>query len=368
MKILVLGCDGYLGWTVGNYLAAAGHEVVGLDNYNKRNWMGMTATAPLTHHPLAHKRRGHANYHCLQADALRLDGGLDGFDAVIHFAEQPSAPFSMHSPEYGWITLENNIGTTWELIHQVRDQNPACRTVKLGTMGEYGTPAVDIPGDGTMTLVHGARDAADTFLFPKRPGSLYHCGKVMESELLSFACRVGWLPGGVTDLHQGVVYGMPDLPDSLMPPLYYDAMHGTAINRFLAQAATGHALTVYGAGLQQRAILHIDDTCQCIELALENPPVEGEYKVMNQYTEVFSVLDMAEHVRHATGAEITHIDNPRVEDAEHYYNPSNEEFLKLGLKPKALAGDELYRLREYIKRYSGNIDEHGFLPTVRWTK
>ena len=381
MRVLILGGDGYLGWPTAMRFSARGHEVSVVDNFSRRRWHERHGTDSLTPiQPLDERIR---TWHAISEREIRSHVGAiedPGFleevivetrpEAVIHYGEQPSAPFSMASREQAVETQFTNVIGTLNLLFFLRDHAPDCHLVKLGTMGEYGTPNIEIE-EGFIEIEHKGRK--DTLPFPKMPGSLYHLSKVHDSHNIHFACRVWGLRS--TDLNQGVVYGIDTdettQDERLCTRFDYDEWFGTVLNRFCVQAVIGHPLTVYGKGGQTRGFLNIRDTLQCVELAVANPPGAGEYRVFNQFTESFSVTELAELVQRSaaelgTEVEIDHLDNPRVEAEEHYYNPVHTKLLDLGLQP-SLLGDEL--VRSMLKAIESNRDrviESAIDPATRW--
>jgi UDP-sulfoquinovose synthase len=291
-------------------------------------------------------------------------------DTVIHFAEQRSAPYSMIDREHATFTQVNNLVGTLNLLFAIREFNSECHLVKLGTMGEYGTPNIDIE-EGYITIEHNGRK--DVLPFPKQPGSFYHLSKVHDSHNIMFACRIWGLRA--TDLNQGVVYGTvtPEtaLNEVLVNRFDYDEVFGTVLNRFCAQAAVGHPLTVYGKGGQTRGFLDIRDTVKCIEIACLNPAARGECRVFNQFTEQFSVLDLAELVRTAAtelglSVEVEHLPDPRVESEQHYYNARHSKLIDLGLEPHFLSDALLDSLVNVAIQYRDRIDTSMFIPRVNW--
>jgi UDP-sulfoquinovose synthase len=291
-------------------------------------------------------------------------------DAIIHYGEQPSAPWSMKSVDHAVTTQANNVIGSLKLLWAMRDHAPEAHLIKLGTMGEYGTPNIDIE-EGFIEIEHKGR--RDTLPFPKMPGSLYHLSKVHDSHNIHFACRVWGLRA--TDLNQGVVYGIEtpetQLDERLVTRFDYDELFGTALNRFAVQAVIGYPLTVYGKGGQTRGFLNIVDTLRCIELTAANAPGRGEYRVFNQFTEVFNVADLAEKVRHAAGelgieVQVDHIRNPRLELEEHYYNPTHTKLLELGLQPMLLSETLIESMLEVIRRYRERVMPDAIAPVTEW--
>jgi UDP-sulfoquinovose synthase len=291
-------------------------------------------------------------------------------DAVVHFAEQRAAPYSMIDRQHAVFTQVNNVVGTLNLLFAIREIVPDCHLVKLGTMGEYGTPNIDIE-EGYIRIEHNGR--SDVLPFPKQPGSFYHLSKVHDSHNIMFACKIWGLRA--TDLNQGVVYGTVTdevaLDEALINRFDYDDIFGTVLNRFCIQAAIGHPLTVYGRGGQTRGFLDIRDTVRCIELACLNPAAPGECRVYNQFTEQFSVLELAHLVRTAAGklglsAEIEHMPTPRVEAEEHYYNARHSKLIDLGLRPHCLSDALLDSLMNIAIKYQSRVDTGAFLPQVNW--
>ena len=382
MRVLILGGDGYLGWPTALRFSARGHEVAVLDNFSRRRWhteQGTDSLTPIL--PLEDRieawREVSGGEHIRPYVGPVEDGEfLDEVvaevrpDAVIHYGEQPSAPYSMISRKRAVETQHTNVIGTLNLLFAIRDHVPDCHLVKLGTMGEYGTPNIDIE-EGFIEIEHKGR--TDTLPFPKLPGSLYHCSKVHDSTNVHFACRIWGLRA--TDLNQGVVYGVQTEEtagdDRLATRFDYDEVFGTVLNRFCVQAVIGHPLTVYGSGGQTRGFLNIRDTLQCVELAVENPAEAGEFRVFNQFTEQFSVGDLAELVKTAGehlgySVEIDHIENPRVELEEHYYNAAHTKLLDLGLEPTLLGEELVESIIHAIERHKDRVIASSIDPHTRW--
>jgi UDP-sulfoquinovose synthase len=291
-------------------------------------------------------------------------------EAVVHYGEQPSAPYSMASRRHAVETQYTNVIGTLNLLFSLRDRCPSCHLVKLGTMGEYGTPNIDIE-EGFIEIEHKGRK--DVLPYPKLPGSLYHLSKVHDSHNIHFACRIWGLRA--TDLNQGVVYGIETdetaLDERLLTRFDYDEVFGTALNRFCVQAVIGHPLTVYGKGGQTRGFLNIRDTLQCVELAVANPPSQGDFRVFNQFTEQFTVAELAGLVREAGEklghrVEIQSFPNPRIEMEEHYYNATNTKLLDLGLQPHYLGEELVQSMLRMIERYKARVIERAIAPRTRW--
>jgi len=381
MRVLVIGGDGYCGWATALYLANRGHEVGILDSLVRRHWDNELCIETLT--PIAPIQQRLQRWKDLTGKSMDLFVGdlcnhaflekaMLQFqpEAVVHFGEQRSAPFSMIDREHAVLTQANNVIGTLNLLYVMHEHFPDCHLVKLGTMGEYGTPNIDIE-EGYITIEHNGRK--DTLPYPKQPGSFYHLSKVHDSHNIHFACRIWGLRA--TDLNQGVVYGVltdeTGMDELLINRLDYDGVFGTALNRFCIQAAIGHPLTVYGKGGQTRGFLDIRDTVRCIEIAINNPANAGEFRVFNQFTELFSVGDLALMVQKAGAkvglqVEVNHIENPRVELEEHYFNAKNTNLLDLGLQPHFLSDSLLDSLLNFAIKYKGRVDEKEILPRVKW--
>jgi len=383
MKVLVIGGDGYCGWATALYLSNRGYEVGILDSLVRRYWDLELGVETLT--PIASIQQRLRRWHDLTGKSIDLFIGditnyeflskaLHQFEpeAIVHFGEQRSAPFSMIDREHAVLTQVNNVVGTLNLLYVMRESFPDCHLVKLGTMGEYGTPNIDIE-EGYITIEHNGRK--DTLPYPKQPGSMYHLSKVHDSHNIHFACRIWGLRA--TDLNQGVVYGVlteeTGMDELLINRLDYDGIFGTALNRFCIQAAIAHPLTVYGQGGQTRGFLDIRDTVRCVELAIANPAQPGEFRVFNQFTEQFSVGDLALMVKKAGNAiglnvEINHLDNPRVEKEEHYFNAKNTNLLSLGLQPHFLSEALLDSLLNFAVKYQHRVEQAQILPKVSWRR
>lgn len=382
MKILILGGDGYLGWPTAMHLSAKGHEVGVFDNMIKRYWeaeIGVEPLAPVRPLHLRVRRWEEITSKKIATFVGDLAENhryvykvLEQFkpDAIVHYAEQPSAPFSMIDRDKCVHTQRNNVVGTLNLMFAMQSINPDIHMVKLGTMGEYGTPNIDIE-EGWIEIEHKGRK--DRMLYPKKPGSFYHLSKVHDSANLEFACRIWGMR--VTDLNQGVVYGTDTeetrMHDDLCTSFHYDAVFGTVLNRFVAQVVHGEPMTVYGAGGQTRGFLNIRDTLQCVELALINPANRGEFRVFNQFTEQFSVNDIAQRVERVAAAlglkpVISHLQNPRVELEEHYYKASHSALPALGLKPHLLTDEVVAQMIEFVQTHRARIDTNVLSPSVKW--
>jgi UDP-sulfoquinovose synthase len=381
VRFLILGGDGYLGWPTAMYLSRKGHAVAVVDNYFRRRACLELNRDPLIPVPNLHRRAQlweamsgcrvevHIGDVCDYAFLLSIFQQFQP-DGVVHYAEQPAAPYSMMGQREAILTITNNLVSTANVIHAVKETNLDCHIVKLGTMGVYGTPNIDIE-EGYLEVEYRGRK--HKFLYPKTPGSLYHLTKAQDGDLLYFYCRMWSIR--VTDLHQGPVYGIVTQESAQAEPLYsifnYDDIFGTVLNRFLVQAVAGVPLTVYGKGGQTRGYLDIKDTLACVELALTHPAAPGEYRVFNQFVETFTVNELAAKVREAgrdlgLNVEIQSIPNPRLEAEEHYYHPAHTGLLSLGLKPHYLNLETLQSMLRLVQKYRERIDPQMILPQVSW--
>jgi UDP-sulfoquinovose synthase len=382
MRILIMGGDGYLGWPTAMYFSIRGHEVHTVDNYLRRRAHQEAGTDSLTPLPESLPARAEA---WRQVTGYRIgvtEGDITEWpvvetlfrdfepEAIIHYGEMPSAPYSMISRDHAVYTQYNNVINTLNVLFAMRDLAPDSHLVKLGTMGEYGTPNIDIE-EGFILIRHNGRE--DRLPFPKLPGSLYHCSKVHDSTNIHFGCRIWGLRA--TDLNQGVVYGI-ETDETKLDPRFatrfdYDEVFGTALNRFCLQAVIGHDLTAYGKGGQTRGYLNILDTLACVELATLNPAASGEYRVFNQFTEQFSINQLAERVQEA-GKEygfdvrVDHIANPRVEAEEHYYNAKHSALLDLGLKPHYLSETLIESMFARIEDHKDRVITQAIMPKTTW--
>jgi UDP-sulfoquinovose synthase len=383
MRIAVLGGDGYCGWATALYLSGKGHSVAIVDNFVRRQWdheLGAQTLTPIR--PLSERLNtwreltGNvidsfvgdvADYDFLASAIQEIEP-----EAVMHFAEQRSAPYSMIDRKHAVYTQVNNVVGTLNLLFAIREFVPECHLIKLGTMGEYGTPNIEIE-EGYITIEHKGRK--DTLPYPKQPGSFYHLSKVHDSHNIMFGCKIWGLRATV--LNQGVVYGtMTDeagMDEALINRFDYDEVFGTVLNRMCVQAVIGHPLTVYGKGGQTRGFLDIRDTVRCLEIAALNPAARGECRVYNQFTEQFHVVDLAQMVKTAAAqmgltVEIEHLPNPRVEAEEHYYNAKHSKLIDLGLEPHALSLSLLDSLLNVAMKYRDRIDPSLILPRVNWRR
>ncbi len=381
MRILVLGADGYLGWPTTMDLAAKGHDVVAVDNYLRRTIAEDTDSEALYKTPNLIERAkifeevsGH-KVAVEIGDLSDADFCLGLFekykpDAVVHYAEQPSAPYSMRGFGEAQMTLNNNLNVTFNVIWGAIQHAPECHIIKLGTMGEYGTPNIDIE-EGWLEIEHKGRK--DKFLFPRAAGSLYHTTKVLDTDMMWFYVRTYGLR--MTDLMQGPVYGLEsteiDMDERLRTMFNYDDIFGTAVNRFLVQAVAGIPLTVYGKGGQTRGYLNLKDTLQCISLAADSPADKGELRIMNQFTEQFSVNELAERVKEAgdslgLNVQVKSIPNPRKEMEDHYYNAAHSGLLELGLEPNFMTKEVLVDMLKLIIEHKDDISHDRIMPRVKW--
>jgi UDP-sulfoquinovose synthase len=378
MRILVLGGDGYLGWPTAMYLSAQGHDVGVVDNGVRRQYdheLGSGSLVPIESLRTRVKTWREVSGHDIPAytgDLCDAEFVYDTFrefapDAVVHFAEQRAAPYSMIDRQHAVYTQTNNVVGTLNVMYAIGEIDRDIHIVKLGTMGEYGQPNIDIE-EGWLEVEHKGRK--DRVLYPKKPGSFYHLSKVHDSHNLEFGCRIWDLR--VTDLNQGVVYGQETEQTALDPRLAtrldYDAVFGTVINRFAIQAVLGMPLSIYGGGTQTRAVLDIRDTVECVRLACENPADQGEFRVFNQATEQFSLQEMAKVVQNGFPGQvdIEYVDNPRVEIENHYYNFTHTALESLGLKPHLLSDTLLHHMFDVIEEHKDRVDHDLLKPTVNW--
>ena len=378
VRILVLGGDGYLGWPSALHLSASGHDVAVADSMVRRGYddeLGVESLVPIA----SIQDRVRAWQDLTGKEITLFEGDITQPDfahhivedfqpqSIVHFAEQRSAPYSMMDQQHAVYTQINNVVGTLNILYAIADSDRDIHLVKLGTMGEYGTPNIDIE-EGWIEIHHKGR--TDTLLYPKRPGSFYHLSKVHDSHNIEFACRVWGMRA--TDLNQGIVYGQATDETSLDPLLAtrldYDAVFGTVLNRMVVQAVLGLPLTVYGQGGQIRGLINIVDTVECIRISCENPPDRGEFRVFNQFTEQMSVLEIAQTVArtYPGRCEIAGIDNPRVEAESHYFRAAHTRLLELGLVPHLLSESLLSSLFGIVDRHRDRVNPEAVLPGIRW--
>jgi UDP-sulfoquinovose synthase len=378
VRVMVLGGDGYLGWPTALHLSEAGDEVTVVDNYLRRRYddeLGVRSLVPIETLPeraRVWEELTGRHIEVLEGDLCDGDWLTEAVrrcrpEAIVHYAEQRSAPYSMIDREHAVHTQQNNVVGNLNLLYAIAEVDPSIHLVKLGTMGEYGTPNLDIE-EGWLEIEHKGR--RDRVLFPKKPGSFYHLSKVHDSHNIEFACRIWGLRA--TDLNQGVVYGQQTALTERDPRLAtrfdYDAVFGTVLNRFVIQAVLGEPLTVYGSGGQTRGIIDIRDTVECIRLAVHHPAEAGEFRVFNQLTEQMSVAEMAKAVAAAYPGvvEVENLENPRVEADTHHYNVVFTGLRSLGLEPHLLSDTLISSLFPIVEAHKGRVDMAAMLPKVRW--
>lgn len=383
MKVFIAGVDGYLGWALAQHLTKRGHQIAGADNYARRDWvaeMGSQSATPvrrMSERLEAFRENFSRNLQFFRGDITESDFVLNIFrhfkpDAIVHFGEMPSAPYSMVDAGHAIFTHKNNLFGTLNILFAMKEACPEAHLVKLGTMGEYGTPNVDIP-EGFFTIEYRGRK--DMLPFPRQAGSWYHQTKVHDSNNIMMACRLWKLRS--TDIMQGVVYGTRiedmDGDERLVTRFDFDQCFGTAINRFCAQAVIGEPLTPYGKGEQRRGFLPLRDSMQCLTIAIENPPRLGEYRVFNQFEDVYGLNELCWKVRSAGeklgfNVEIRKVENPRMEQEEHYYNPDHQHLLDLGYQPTRDMDSELLSILEDLSKYKSRIEarREALLPDIRW--
>jgi len=378
----VLGVDGYIGWSLAMHLALSGHKISGIDNFSRRKnvkSVGSHSALPI----LSIEKRikkfkeihdKHISFY--KGDILNYRFISDVVkkiqpESIVHLGEQPSAPFSMKSWKNSIYTQRNNVEGTLNVLHAMKNTTPKCHLVKLGTMGEYGTPNIDIPEGFIEIKYHGRKDVLP---FPKTPGSLYHVTKVHDTTTIDFACRIWGLRS--TDIMQGVVYGTRTseiIDDSLFTRFDFDETFGTVINRFCAEAIINYPLSPYGKGCQTRGFIALIDSIQCLALAVENPPKFGEYRVFNQLDEVFSIMQLARHVKkiarkHGLDVKIKNVPNPRIEREIHHYKVEYRHLKKLGFKPSMKIDDTIDIMLQDLLKHKNRIlaKKRVLAPKTKW--
>jgi UDP-sulfoquinovose synthase len=383
MRVLITGVDGYLGWSLSIYLAQRGYQVAGIDNYLRRAWVGEMGShsaipiAKMADRLLAYRENLGQNLRFYKGDLTDYNFVLNAYksfqpEVIVFLGEMPSAPYSMIDVHHAVFTQTNNLIGTLVTLHAIREVVPECHLIKLGTMGEYGTPNVDIP-EGFFEIEYRGR--SDRLMFPRQAGSWYHQTKVHDTHNIEMACRIWSLRS--TDIMQGVVYGsrIDEMGEDerLRTRFDFDQSFGTAINRFCAQAVIGLPLTPYGKGQQRRGFLPLRDCMQCLTLAIENPPEHGEYRTFNQFEEVYSIFEIAERIQRVgnklgLNVEIVPLENPRIESEEHYYNPDHQHLLNLGYKPTHDMGAELEIVFQDLIPHRMRIEarKEAQFPDIRW--
>jgi UDP-sulfoquinovose synthase len=384
MNVLVLGIDGYLGWSVAMHLAERGHNVTGVDNFSRRKnveRLGSVSAIPIKEMKerisifakIYDKNINFYETDLLDYNFLKYVIVSTFPDCIVHLAQQPSAPFSMIDREHAIYTQHNNIEGTLNILYAIKELVPNCHLLKLGTMGEYGTPNIDIPEGFFEIEYHGRKDRLP---FPRQPNSIYHLSKVHDSANIQFASRVWGV--AATDIMQGIVYGTRTdemIDDSLFTRFDFDESFGTVVNRFCAEAVIGSPLTLYGNGKQKRGFIDLVDSIQCLTLAVENPPDKGEYRVFNQLDQVYNLTDLAAKVvqvarRIGLVAETASISNPRLEKEEHYYEVEHNKLKQLGFQPSRTVQESIHQILTDLLQYRETLMQyqHVILPKTSWTR
>ncbi len=387
MKVLVLGGDGFCGWPTALHLSDIGHDVTIIDNLSRRyidvdlEVESLTPIRPIGERVSVWQELSGKKISFLHLDLAQEYDRLVTVllesrpDAVVHFAEQRAAPYSMRSAKAKRYTVDNNVSGTHNLLCAIVETGLDIQVVHLGTMGVYGygwSGSAPIPeGYLTVKVPTPDGDIDREILHPANPGSVYHMTKTLDQLLFAFYAKNDGLR--ITDLHQGIVWGTQTpqtaLDERLINRFDYDGDYGTVLNRFLMQAAIGHPLTVHGTGGQTRAFIHIKDTVRCIEIALDNPPSRGEQvKVFNQVTETYRVSELAELISRLTGVEVANLPNPRKEAAENDLNVTRDQFVSLGLNPTTLDEGLLEESRDIAKKYAHRADYTKIIARSVWNK
>lgn len=383
MRVFIAGIDGYLGWPLAQYLTARGHEVAGVDKMLRREWvseMESQSAIPVYSREErleAFRQKYGKELDFREGDLLDYEFLKDFFEefqpeAIVHLGQMPSAPYSMIDQAHCVWTQQNNVISNLNILWAMREVCPDAHLLKLGTMGEYGTPNVDIPEGFFEVEFRGRKDRLP---FPRQAASFYHQSKVHDSNNTMYACKIWGLRA--TDVMQGVVFGtrideMGDDP-RLRSRLDFDQCFGTAINRFCCQAVIDHPLTIFGRGHQKRGFLPLRDSMQCMAITIENPPEPGEYRVFNQFEETYSIVELADMVQEVgvqvgLDVDVYEYENPRNEAAEHYYNPDRQHLLDLGYVPTHDVKAEMKIMLEDLKEHRDRILEKKdiLVPDIRW--
>lgn len=384
MKVLILGMDGYIGWALAQHQLSIGNEVCGIDNFSRRSHvaeMGSTSALPISHMELRLdnlQRLYHSKISFFEADLL--DKNFTNYilkkfspDSIVHLAEQPAAPYSMIDQEHAVYTHQNNVIGTLNLLYAMKNFAPKAHLIKLGTMGEYGyDPGLDIP-EGFFEIEYRGKKAK--IPYPKMAGSWYHWTKVHDSNNIMFASKIWGLKS--TDIMQGIVYGtrLKNIPENIYQHTRFDfdESFGTVINRYCAQAVIGHKLTPYGKGMQTRGFLALEDSIQCISLLMEKPPVDENYRVVNQFDEQYNVTELAQKVKRIgdkkdLDVQIEPIENPRLEKEVHYYNADHNKLKELGFKPTRHIDQEIGIMLDDLIPYKQRIENYkeAIVKKIKW--